>query len=189
MTHLYATRSRPAMFGTVPPGFKIESEEQTDLTPFGTISYEAPLDALTCWKYELRNLFEDYKVGDEVVWVEGGKVCAGKIFQIDDKWTIWADEYTKLPFWALHLIPVKEQPVKVNPPAKFEVVYDPLNKRYDLVVPLPSNRLVRKPILNGCIDVQQQQTILDVKHRDIAVRQLNDLIAYYQGLLAYVESK
>ncbi len=72
---------------------------------------------------------------------------------------------------------------------KFEVLYDPLNKRYDIVVPLPSNRQVRKPILNGCINIHQQQTVLDVKRPDIATSQLKDLIAYYQGLLSYVKSK
>lgn len=72
---------------------------------------------------------------------------------------------------------------------EFDVVYDSLNKRYDIVITLPSNRQVRGPILNGCISIHQQQTVLDVKRRDEAVSQLKDLIAYYQGLLAYVESK
>jgi len=43
--------------------------------------------------------------------------------------------------------------------------------------------------LNGCIDISQQRTTLDVKRPHEATSQLKDLIAYYQGLLAYVESK
>lgn len=110
MTHLYATRSRPAMYGTVPPGFTVVSEEQTDLTPFGTISYETQLDALTCWKYELRNLFKDYKVGDKVSWVEGGKVFTCQIYMIDEEGTMWADQYTPLPpYWNLHLTPSADE--------------------------------------------------------------------------------
>jgi hypothetical protein len=80
------------------------------------------------------------------------------------------------------------QPARADSADLFTVVYDPLNTRYELVIPLPSKRIMRKPILNGLIEIYPGFAI-DVKQHEVAINQLNDLIAYHHGLLAYVESK
>ena len=103
MTHapyLYAPINRPPQ-EAAPKGYTLVQGYSRD-HPYGVICYLNPLDAMTAWRYELRNLTDDYVVGETVEYVLNGKLYSGVITQIDNSYKIWVDDYETLPHWALH---------------------------------------------------------------------------------------
>ncbi len=95
--HLYAPVNRPAE-EAAPEGYTVVSTEKSDLTPYGTISYLVPLDTMTAWKYDLKNMATDYRIGDMVEYVLNGKLFSGAITSFPSEGVAYVDDYEKIMF-------------------------------------------------------------------------------------------
>lgn len=77
MTYQYELRNRPAMYGTVPPGYTIVSDTRNE-RGYGIVSYERQLTPAEVYRYELRVLTAPelplYPVGTLVKVFNTGKV-------------------------------------------------------------------------------------------------------------------
>lgn len=85
-TFVYATRSRPPGFGTVPEGFRMHSEEQTPEYPYGQIVYDRKLTQDEIYRYELMPVSPNaykYQIGDKVDW------CGTEAIVEDHEWNRW----------------------------------------------------------------------------------------------------
>lgn len=101
-TFNYAPYNRPAQ-ECAPAGFVVVSADKTEFTPYGVIGYTAPLDAMACWKYELRDLNTKLVVGSKVQYVLRGKLYTGEITSIEGD-TAYVDDAEKLPSWRLTVL-------------------------------------------------------------------------------------
>ncbi len=108
--YLYAPYNRPAE-EAAPKGYTVVSTRQTDLIPYGIISYPAPLSAMDAYRYDIKNLnIQGFKVGDTVQYVYKGKLETDTITQMNDDETAYLDDFGRMALVWMH------QPVKVETP-------------------------------------------------------------------------